>query len=99
MKLLLFTQSGCPNCPDAKEITKRVAAKLGIRLEEVNAQEISEELEHVLLLNQIYIASVPASVVQNNGSFKILYTGSVPEEDELMSKIGEFATEVGERLK
>jgi hypothetical protein len=42
------------------------------------------------LEHQIFIASTPAIVVENNGKMKMLYSGQVPDIETIRREVREF---------
>jgi len=48
LELKVFTMANCPRCPLAKEIARRVAEKLGVRLVEVRLDTPDGEIEGLM---------------------------------------------------
>ncbi len=46
------------------------------------------DFEFKLLENQVFIASTPSILLENNGSVKLLYSGEVPTIDSVRRAIG-----------
>jgi len=42
------------------------------------------------LEHQIFVASTPAIIVENNGSMKLLYSGKIPDVETIRREVREF---------
>ncbi len=84
----VVTQEGCVNCPAAKAIVQEALEDTPIPVEIVDLQEMDPDFEFKLLENQVFIASTPTILVENNGSIKLLYSGVVPTIDGVRQALG-----------
>ena len=46
------------------------------------------DLEFRLLENQVFIASTPSIILENNGTLKMLYSGAVPTVEDVRRELG-----------
>ena len=62
-----------------------------IQVQTVDLQKMDSDFEYKLLEHQIFIASTPAIIVENNGNMKLLYSGNVPEVETIRREVQDFA--------
>lgn len=84
----VITQDGCVNCPAAKAIVQEALENTDIPVKIVDLQDMDPDFEFKLLENQVFIASTPSILLENNGSVKLLYSGDVPSIDGVRRAIG-----------
>ena len=90
--LYLFTQESCVNCPAAKAVvTEAFNGSDIVDIQTIDLQKIDPDFEYRLLENQIFIASTPTIIVENNGAMKLLYSGQVPDVDTIRKEVQDFA--------
>lgn len=90
--LYLFTQDDCVNCPAAKAVVNEAFEDSDIvSIETIDLQKVDPDFEFKLLENQIFIASTPAIIVENNGNMKLLYSGQIPDVDKIRQEVRDFA--------
>ncbi len=83
----VFTQTNCPKCPAAKRVVTEAFDGSGVRVEIVDLDNMDPDLEFRLLEEQVFIASTPSIVLENNGSLRLLYSGQVPTIDDIRSQV------------
>ena len=88
--LYLFTQDGCVNCPAAKAVINEAFDGSDVLIKTVDLKEMDSDFEYILLEHQIFIASTPAIIVENNGNMKMLYSGKVPDIETIRREVREF---------
>ncbi len=81
----VFTQENCPNCPAAKRVVREALDGSGIDVEFVDIHSMDSDLEFRLLEEQVFIASTPSIVLENDGSLRLLYSGEVPTVEDIRS--------------
>ncbi|MBD3406598.1 MAG: hypothetical protein GF411_10830 [Candidatus Lokiarchaeota archaeon] len=54
----------------------------------VDLQNMNPDLEFRLLEEQIFIASTPSIILENNGALKLLYAGTIPTVDGIRKDVG-----------
>ncbi|MFX0056390.1 MAG: thioredoxin family protein [Promethearchaeota archaeon] len=86
--LYVFTQEDCANCPAAKLVVEEALLGTGYPMRVVDLAEVDEDLDFRMLENQIFIASTPSIVLENQGSLKLLYSGEVPTVEEVRKSLG-----------
>ena len=83
MKLKLFTQPNCPNCPPAKELAKQLEEK-GIKVERWNIDEVDGLAESAFHS----VSATPALVLVNGSEEEIKkWEGSAPSADEVLKAL------------
>jgi glutaredoxin len=87
-RLYLITQENCVNCPAAKAVVKEAFDADEIDVQTVDLQEMDPDLEFRLLENQVFIASTPSIIVEDNGTLKMLYSGTVPTVEGIRKDLG-----------
>jgi hypothetical protein len=88
--LYLFTQDGCANCPAAKAVINEAFDGSDVLIRTVDLKDLDSDFEYVLLEHQIFIASTPAIIVENNGNMKMLYSGQIPDVATIRREVREF---------
>ncbi len=83
----VVTQENCPNCPAAKMVVQEALDGYPVRIEIVDLNNMDPDFEFRLLEEQVFVASTPSVIVENNGSLKLLYSGEVPTIDGIRSAI------------
>lgn len=83
MKLHVIAQEGCVNCPAAKAIIQEAVEGTDITVNIVDLQNMDADFEFALLERQIFIASTPSIILENEGTLKMLYSGTVPSVEEI----------------
>ncbi len=86
--LYVFTQEDCANCPAAKLVVEEALMGTGYPMRIVDLKEVDEDLDFRMLENQIFIASTPSIVFENQGSLKLLYSGEVPTVEDVRKSLG-----------
>ncbi|NHI83615.1 MAG: hypothetical protein EAX81_04875 [Candidatus Thorarchaeota archaeon] len=86
--LYLFTQEQCVNCPAAKAVVQEALEGTGIPIKVVDLLDVDEDLDFRMLESQIFIASTPSIVVENEGSLELLYSGKVPSIEDVRRSLG-----------
>ena len=86
--LYVFTQEDCANCPAAKLVVEEALVGTGYPMRIVDLTEVDEDLDFRMLESQIFIASTPSIVLENQGSLKLLYSGEVPTVEEVRKSLG-----------
>jgi hypothetical protein len=61
-----------------------------VLLKTVDLKEMDSDFEYILLEHQIFIASTPAIVVENQGNMKMLYSGQIPDVETIRREVREF---------
>ncbi|MHA2301151.1 MAG: thioredoxin family protein [Candidatus Thorarchaeota archaeon] len=87
-KLYVFTQEDCANCPAAKLVVEEALVGTGYPMRAVDLTQVDEDLDFRMLENQIFIASTPSIVLENQGSLKLLYSGEVPTVEQVRKSLG-----------
>ncbi len=54
----------------------------------VDLDEMDPDFEFRLLENQVFVASTPSIIVENNGTLKLLYSGVVPTVEGVRKAVG-----------
>jgi len=88
--LYLFTQDGCVNCPAAKAVVNEAFEGSDVQVRTMDLREMDSDLEYILLEHQIFVASTPAIIIENNGSMKMLYSGKIPDVETIRREVREF---------
>ncbi len=89
--LYLFTQDNCANCPAAKAVVKEAFDGTdNVQVKTIDLQKMDPDFEFVLLEHQIFIASTPSIIVENNGNMKLLYSGQIPDVETIRREVREF---------
>jgi glutaredoxin len=88
--LYLFTQEGCVNCPAAKAAIDEAFDDSDVQIRTVDLKDMDSDFEYILLEHQIFIASTPAIIVENNGKMKMLYSGQIPDIETIRREVREF---------
>jgi hypothetical protein len=86
--LYVFTQEDCANCPAAKLVVEEALVGTGYPMRVVDLKEVDDDLDFRMLENQIFIASTPSIVFENQGSLKLLYSGEVPSVEDVRKSLG-----------
>ena len=86
--LYLVTQENCANCPAAKAVVKEAFSDGSVPVRIVDLQEMDPDFEFALLENQVFIASTPSIIIEDNGSLKLLYSGEVPTVEDIRDRVG-----------
>ena len=76
------------DCPAAKAVVTEALDGSSIPLDIVDLKSINPDFEFKLLENQVFISSTPSIITENDGSLKMLYSGTVPDIEDLRNKIG-----------
>jgi hypothetical protein len=88
--LYVFTQEDCANCPAAKLVVEEALVGTGYPMRVVDLTQVDEDLDFRMLENQIFIASTPSIVLENQGSLRLLYSGEVPTVEEVRKSLGVY---------
>ncbi|MHA1216444.1 MAG: thioredoxin family protein [Candidatus Thorarchaeota archaeon] len=83
----VITQENCPNCPAAKMVVQEALAGTDVRVEIIDLNRMDPDFEFRLLEEQVFVASTPAVIVENNGSLRLLYSGEVPTPEGVRSAV------------
>ncbi len=59
-----------------------------VDIQTVDLQDMDPDLEFRLLENQVFIASTPSIILEDNGTLKMLYSGTVPTVDDIRKDLG-----------
>lgn len=86
--LHIITQVNCVNCPAAKAVVEEAIAGTDVLLNIIDLEEMDPDFEFRLLENQVFIASTPSIILESNGTLKMLYTGQVPDIEDVRRAIG-----------
>lgn len=86
--LYVITQENCANCPAAKAVVQEAIEDSPIPMKIIDLQEMDPDFEFRLLEHQVFIASTPSIILENNGSLKMLYSGTVPSVEEVRKQLG-----------
>jgi len=84
----LITQENCVNCPAAKMVVEEALLNSEITVETIDLNKMDPDFEFRLLENQVFIASTPSILVENNESLKMLYSGDVPTVEDVRLQLG-----------
>ncbi|MFW9907738.1 MAG: hypothetical protein ACFFEF_04125 [Candidatus Thorarchaeota archaeon] len=84
----IITQENCANCPAAKAVVEEALLGSQIPLKTIDLKHMDPDLEFRLLENQVFIASTPSIVAENNGGLKMLYSGVIPSVEEIRRQLG-----------
>ncbi|TXT57541.1 MAG: hypothetical protein BAJATHORv1_10243 [Candidatus Thorarchaeota archaeon] len=76
------------NCPAAKAVLEEAFAEGEVIVKTVDLQEMDPDLEFRLLEEQVFIASTPSIIMENDGSLKMLYSGTIPTIDGIRKDVG-----------
>jgi hypothetical protein len=76
------------DCPAAKAVVTEALDGSSIPLDIVDLKSINPDFEYKLLENQVFISSTPSIITENDGSLKLLYSGTVPDIEDFRDKIG-----------
>jgi len=49
------------------------------------------DFEFLLLEHQIFISSTPTIILENKGTMKLLYSGKIPDIDDIRREVQDFA--------
>lgn len=61
-----------------------------VQVKTIDLKKMDPDLEYILLEHQIFIASTPSIIVENNGNMKLLYSGQIPDVDTIRREVREF---------
>ena len=90
--IYLVTQDNCVNCPAAKAVVNEAfEGSDSVQVKTVDLNQMDPDFEFKLLENQIFIASTPSIILENNGSMKLLYAGKVPDIDDIRREVQDSA--------
>ena len=90
--IYLFTQDNCVNCPAAKAVVNEAFdGSDSVQVKTVDLNQMDPDFEFKLLENQIFIASTPSIILENNGAMKLLYSGQIPDIDDIRREVQDFA--------
>ncbi|MEA1925411.1 MAG: thioredoxin family protein [Candidatus Altiarchaeota archaeon] len=82
-RLILYTGTNCPRCPEAKKIVEDVTQALRLKKgEDWDIKNIDDE-ENMLTALQYQIASTPSIVIDG----EVFIMGAVPDRKELVDKL------------
>ena len=89
--IYLFTQDNCVNCPAAKAVVHEAFnGSDDVQVKTIDLQKLDPDFEFILLEHQIFIASTPSIIVENNGNMKLLYSGQIPDVETIRREVREF---------
>jgi hypothetical protein len=89
--LYLFTQDNCVNCPAAKAVVSEAFdGSDSVQVKTMDLNHIDPDFEFKLLEHQIFIASTPSIILENNGNLKLLYSGQIPDIDDIRREVQNF---------
>ncbi|RMF89743.1 MAG: thioredoxin family protein [Methanobacteriota archaeon] len=81
MKIELFTQKHCPNCPPAKETLREVSAAKGVPIVEYDVESVDGMAEAAYY----GIMSTPSVVVVDQSGEEIIsWRGVAPDKERLL---------------
>ncbi|MHA1136703.1 MAG: hypothetical protein ACTSSE_09465 [Candidatus Thorarchaeota archaeon] len=90
--IYLFTQDNCVNCPAAKAVVDEAFdGSDSVQVKTVDLKKMDPDFEFLLLEHQIFIASTPSILLENNGNLKLLYSGKIPDIDDIRREVKDFA--------
>ena len=90
--IYLFTQDDCVNCPAAKAVVDEAFdGSDSVQVKTVDLKKMDPDFEFLLLEHQIFISSTPAIILENNGNMKLLYSGKIPDIDDIRREVQDFA--------
>jgi len=90
--LYLFTQDNCVNCPAAKAVVDEAfSGSDSVQVKTVDLQKMDPDFEFLLLEHQIFISSTPSIILEINGTMKLLYSGKIPDVDDIRREVQDFA--------
>jgi len=90
--LYLFTQDNCVNCPAAKAVVDEAfGGSDSVEVKTVDLQKMDPDFEFLLLEHQIFISSTPTIILENKGTMKLLYSGKIPDIDDIRREVQDFA--------
>ncbi|MHA1742462.1 MAG: hypothetical protein ACTSVD_10275, partial [Candidatus Thorarchaeota archaeon] len=58
-----------------------------VRVEIIDLNRMDPDFEFRLLEEQVFVASTPTVIVENNGSLRLLYSGEVPTPEGVRSAV------------
>lgn len=76
LSVKIFIQPGCPKCPKAKILGKKLEEK-GFKVEYIDVKENPESAAKYLLL------ATPSIIVEENGNVKKTWAGTTPALEEI----------------
>ena len=68
MRLVLFTMHGCPRCPKAREIARKVAEEHGLDLVEVDMRTLEGQIEALM-----YNVCTAPTLLLTDDDFHVLF--------------------------
>ncbi|UCE09746.1 MAG: hypothetical protein JSW61_12355 [Candidatus Thorarchaeota archaeon] len=85
--MYLITQENCINCPAAKAVVEEAVAGSEVSFHTVDLNRMDPDFEFLLLENQVFIASTPSIIIENNGKLRMLSSGEVPTIEGVRSAV------------
>jgi hypothetical protein len=86
--LYLVTQENCANCPAAKAVVQEALQGSPVSCETIDLAKMDPDLEFRLLENQLFIASTPSIILEDDGRLKMLYSGTIPTVEGIRKELG-----------
>ena len=87
MKMILFTTTGCPRCPKARETVWEIASELGWEEGEDFEEKKIDEGDNFLNALKYQVASAPSVVLICDGEGEVAFHGEAPSKEALLEEI------------
>jgi hypothetical protein len=62
-----------------------------VQVKTVDLNKMDPDFEFLLLEHQIFISSTPSIILENKGNMKLLYSGKIPDIDDIRREVQDFA--------
>lgn len=72
----------CPDCKVVEKMLKEIESKIGVSLKIIDVETMNYEFAFKLLSQSIYVGKTPTMIMEDDGEFKILFSG-IPDIDDL----------------
>jgi glutaredoxin len=76
----------CPDCRVVEKMLKEIKSEIGISLKAIDVDNMDYEFAFKLLSHQIYVSRTPTMILEEDGDFKILFSG-IPNIDDLRKMV------------
>ena len=81
-RVFLLSGRKCSACRVVEKMLHEIESEIGLPLKNIDVESIDYEFAFKLLSQSIYIGRTPTMLLENDGEFKILFTG-IPDIDDL----------------
>lgn len=85
-QIYLISGRVCPDCRVVEKMLKEIKSEIGISLKAIDVDNMDYEFAFKLLSHQIYVSRTPTMILEEDGDFKILFSG-IPNIDDLRKMV------------